>query len=124
MNPLSLLVAGCFFMEFLDGTIIAPALPQMAISLGSTAVDLHVGISAYLLTVAVMILPGGWAAERFGGRTVFASAIVIFTAASGLCALAGSLGLGLTANVPGLESRRLRPLVLVKRAWGAPRCQG
>jgi MFS family permease len=90
MNPLSLLVAGCFFMEFLDGTIIAPALPQMAVSLGSTAVDLHVGISAYLLTVAVMILPGGWAAERFGARRVFAAAIVIFTIASGLCALAGS----------------------------------
>ena len=90
MNPLSLLVAGCFFMEFLDGTIIAPALPQMAASLGSTAVDLHVGISAYLLTVAVMILPGGWAAERFGARTVFAAAIITFTVASGLCALAGS----------------------------------
>ncbi len=90
MNPLSLLVAGCFFMEFLDGTIIAPALPQMAVSLGSTPVDLHVGISAYLLTVAVMILPGGWAAERFGARPVFCSAIVVFTLASGLCALAWS----------------------------------
>ena len=90
MNPLSLLVAGCFFMEYLDGTIIAPALPQMAVTLGSTAVDLHVGISAYLLTVAVMILPGGWAAERFGARPVFASAVVIFTIASGLCALAWS----------------------------------
>ena len=77
-------------MEYLDGTIIAPALPQMAVSLGSTAVDLHVGISAYLLTVAVMILPGGWAAERFGPRSVFASAIVLFTVASGLCALAWS----------------------------------
>ena len=86
-------------MEFLDGTIIAPALPQMAVSLGSTAVDLHVGISAYLLTVAVMILPGGWAAERFGGRAVFASAIVIFTVASGLCALAWSPGSFVVARV-------------------------
>ncbi len=90
MNPLALLVAGCFFMEFLDGTIIAPALPQMAVSLGTNPVDLHVGISAYLLTVAVMILPGGWAAERFGARTVFTSAIVVFTLASGLCSLAVS----------------------------------
>ena len=90
MNPLSLLVAGCFFMEYLDGTIIAPALPQMAVSLGSTPVDLHVGISAYLLTVAVMILPGGWATDRFGARPVFTAAIVVFTVASGLCALAWS----------------------------------
>ncbi|HYZ63552.1 MAG TPA: MFS transporter [Acetobacteraceae bacterium] len=90
MNPLPFLIAGCFFMEFLDGTIIVPALPQMAASLGTNAVDLHVGISAYLLTVAVMILPGGWAAERFGARAVFTTAIAIFTLASGLCALAVS----------------------------------
>ena len=88
MNPLALLVAGCFFMEFLDGTIITPALPQMAQSLGTDPVALHVGISAYLLTVAVFILPGGWAAERFGAKTVFTAAIVVFTAASALCALA------------------------------------
>lgn len=88
---LALLVAGCFFMEFLDGTIIAPALPKMAASLGTDPVALHVGISAYLLTVAVMILPGGWAAERYGARRVFTAAIVVFTLASGLCALANSI---------------------------------
>ncbi len=90
MNPLALLVAGCFFMEFLDGTIITPALPQMAATLGTNPVELHVGISAYLLTVAVFILPGGWAAERYGARTVFTAAIAVFTAASALCALATS----------------------------------
>src|SRR3954454_1248683 len=99
MNPLALLVAGCFFMEFLDGTIITPALPQMAVSLGGNAVDLHVGISAYLLTVAVMILPGGWAAERFGARVVFAGAICVFTAASVLCASAGSVEVFVLARV-------------------------
>ncbi len=90
MNALSLLVAGCFFMEFLDGTIITPALPRMAVSLGTDPVNLQVGISAYLLTVAVFILPGGWAAERFGPRIVFTGAIALFTLASGLCALAFS----------------------------------
>ena len=94
-----MLVAGCFFMEFLDGTIIAPALPQMAVALGSTPVDLHVGISAYLLTVAVMILPGGWATERFGARPVFTAAIVVFTVASGLCALAVSPATFVAARV-------------------------
>jgi len=99
MNALSLLVAGCFFMEFLDGTIITPALPQMAVSLGTDPVNLHVGISAYLLTVAVFILPGGWAAERFGARPVFTSAIVTFTIASGLCALSNSVGTFVAARV-------------------------
>ncbi len=62
-------------MELLDGTIITTALPQMAVSLGTRAVDLHIGISAYLLTLAVFILPGGWAAERYGARPVFTAAI-------------------------------------------------
>ncbi len=99
MNPLALLAAGCFFMEFLDGTIIAPALPQMAVSLGTDPVALHVGISAYLLTVAVCILPGGWAAERFGPRPVFTSAILLFTAASVLCAFCTSANSFVAARV-------------------------
>jgi EmrB/QacA subfamily drug resistance transporter len=71
----------------------------MAVSLGTNPVDLHVGISAYLLTVAVMILPGGWAAERYGARAVFTSAICLFTAASALCALAVSAETFVAARV-------------------------
>jgi EmrB/QacA subfamily drug resistance transporter len=63
----------------------------MAVSLDSTAVDLHIGISAYLLAVAVFILPGGWASERFGGRLVFTSAMAVFTLGSVLCGLAQSV---------------------------------
>jgi EmrB/QacA subfamily drug resistance transporter len=89
-SPLALLVAGAFFMEFLDGSIIATALPRMAVSLHSTAVSLNVGISAYLMTVAVFILPSGWAAQRYGTRAVFAAAVAVFTLGSVLCGIAGS----------------------------------
>ena len=90
MNPLALLVAGAFFMEFLDGTIIVTALPHMAAALGTDPVDLHIGITAYLLTVAVFILPGGWAADRYGARAVFTTAVGVFTLGSLLCGLAES----------------------------------
>ena len=99
LNPLALLVAGAFFMEFLDGTIIVTALPRMALSLQSDPVSLHVGISAYLLTVAIFILPGGWAADRFGARRVFTAAIVLFTVSSALCGLAQSLPQFVAARV-------------------------
>ena len=82
---IALLVAGSMFMEQLDGTVIATALPQMASSFGVAAVDLNVGMSAYLLTLAVFIPTSGWVADKFGGRTVFTSAIVVFTFASILC---------------------------------------
>ena len=79
---IALLVAGALFMEQLDGTVIATALPQMAQSFGVAAVDLNIGMSAYLLTVAVFIPASGWVTDRFGARTVFACAIVVFTLSS------------------------------------------
>ena len=85
------LIAGAFFMENLDGTIIATALPQMAKSFHVGAVNLNIGMTAYLLTLAVFIPISGWVADRFGARTVFASAITAFTLASLLCAMASTL---------------------------------
>ncbi|SAK71258.1 EmrB/QacA family drug resistance transporter [Caballeronia pedi] len=86
-----MLVAATFFMENLDGTIIATALPQMARSFNVHPADMSLGITAYLLTLAVFIPISGWAADRFGLRTVFASAIAVFTAASVLCATTSTL---------------------------------
>jgi EmrB/QacA subfamily drug resistance transporter len=85
------LIAGAFFMENLDGTIIATALPQMARSFHVGAVNLNIGITAYLLTLAVLIPMSGWIADRFGSRSVFASAIAVFTLASLLCGTSRTL---------------------------------
>jgi len=85
------LIAGAFFMENLDGTVIATALPQMAKSFHATAVSLNIGMTAYMLTLAVLIPISGWVADRFGSRSVFATAVGIFTVASLLCAVSQNL---------------------------------
>ena len=85
------LIAGAFFMENLDGTIIATALPQMSRSFHVSAVSLNIGMTAYLLTLAVFIPISGWVADRIGSRTVFATAIGIFTLASLLCGMSHTL---------------------------------
>jgi EmrB/QacA subfamily drug resistance transporter len=90
--PLLLLVAGAQFMENLDGTIITTALPTMAHSFGRAAVDLNIGISAYLLALGVFIPASGWVTDRFGARRTFALAIGLFTLSSVLCGLAQGLG--------------------------------
>jgi EmrB/QacA subfamily drug resistance transporter len=92
-NPIfvSLLVASAFFMENLDGTVIATALPQMAQSFGTNAVDLNTGMTAYMLTLAVFIPVSGWVADRLGARTVFGGAITVFTLASVLCGLSSGV---------------------------------
>jgi EmrB/QacA subfamily drug resistance transporter len=88
---IALIVAVAFFMELLDGSVIATALPQMAQSFHENAVNLSIGMSAYLLTLAIFIPSSGWMADRFGSKTIFLSAIAIFTAASVLCGLSNSL---------------------------------
>jgi EmrB/QacA subfamily drug resistance transporter len=85
------LVAGALFMEMLDGTIIATALPQMARSFNVGAVHLNIGMTAYMLTLAVFIPISGWVADRFGSRSVFATAIGVFTVASLFCGLSHTL---------------------------------
>jgi EmrB/QacA subfamily drug resistance transporter len=90
---LALLVAGTFFMENLDGTIIANAAPSMAASFRVAPVDINTAMTAYLVTLAVGIPVSGWLAGRMGARTVFGAAVVVFTVSSGLCALSTSLGM-------------------------------
>jgi EmrB/QacA subfamily drug resistance transporter len=105
------LIAGAFFMENLDGTIIATALPQMANSFGVGAVKLNIGMTAYLITLAVFIPISGWVADRFGARTIFASAIGIFTFASLLCAAAPNLTVfTLTRILQGIGGSMMVPV--------------
>ena len=95
----AVIVAGAFFMELLDGTVITTALPGIASSFGVGAVDAGLGVTAYLLTVAVMIPLSGWLSDRFGARPVFCVAIVVFTLASVLCASSQTLAEFVLARV-------------------------
>ncbi len=88
---LALLVAAAFFMENLDGTIISTAAPRMAGSFGVAPVQLNIAITAFLLTLAVLVPGSGWLADRFGSRRVFVAAIAVFTLASAGCALSQDL---------------------------------
>ncbi|POH58335.1 MFS transporter [Arthrobacter glacialis] len=90
-RALALLVAGTYFMEILDGTIISTAAPAIAADLHVRAVDINLAMTAYLITLAVGIPISGWLAERFGARRVFTAAIAVFTIASLLCALSPNL---------------------------------
>ena len=88
---LALLVAGSLFMEILDGTVIAPAAPHIAASFDVPAVAVNVVVTAYVLTLAVLIPISGWLTDRYGARRIFMIAIAAFTLASVGCAAAISL---------------------------------
>lgn len=88
---ISLIVGGTFFMENLDSTAITTAIPQMATDFGVAPVTMSMGITSYVMMLAVFIPISGWIADRFGTRSVFSLAIAGFIASSVLCGLSYSL---------------------------------
>ena len=105
-------IVGCaLFMQMLDSTVVATALPAMAASLGSTPVRLNVAITSYLLAVAVFVPVSGWAADRYGARRVFIAAIALFTVSSLGCALSQNLThLVLARIVQGMAGAMMVPV--------------
>jgi EmrB/QacA subfamily drug resistance transporter len=95
----ALIVASALFMQNLDSTVIATALPTMARSFGAAPMHMSVALTAYLLSLAVFIPASGWIADRFGTRTVFRAAIIVFTVGSVLCGRADSLWFLVAARI-------------------------
>ncbi len=90
-RSIPLVVAAGLFMENLDSTVIATALPAMAVDLGIPAVRLNLAITTYLVAMAVFIPASGWVADRFGARRVFVTAMGFFVFGSLVCGTATSL---------------------------------
>lgn len=88
---LPLIVATALFMENLDSTVIATSLPRIAQDLGTSPIHLKLALTSYLLTLAIFIPASGWMADRFGARSIFRLAIVIFAAGSIACGASNGL---------------------------------
>jgi len=86
-----MIVASAMLMDGVDSTVLAVALPTMAHSFGADPLHMNVALTSYLLSLAIFIPISGKLADRFGSRTVFSSAIVLFTVGSILCAQSRSL---------------------------------
>ncbi len=87
----ALTVAGAFFLEVFDGTVLVTAAPVMAREFGVAPSSIGIAITAYLCAVAALIPLSGWLAGRFGGRRVFLFAVALFAVASVACALSPAL---------------------------------
>src|ERR1700739_2397312 len=90
-TKLALLVAGCYFMEQLDGSIVTTAAPRIGADLGVSAASVGPGVTGYLPALAVFIPAGGWLMTLIRARTLFVGAIAVFTLASLGCGLASGL---------------------------------
>jgi len=87
----ALIVASAMFMDGVDSTVLATALPTMARSFHADPLHMNVALTSYLLSLAVFIPVSGKVADRFGSRSVFRAALALFTLGSILCAQSDSL---------------------------------
>ncbi|MGI4894824.1 MAG: MFS transporter, partial [Janthinobacterium lividum] len=110
-RPVALVVAGAFFMENLDATILSTATPSIATGFGVPPAEVSITITAYLVAVAAFIPLGAWLAQRWGARQVFLSAVLVFTLASLACALSpGLAALTLARVVQGFAGAMMVPI--------------
>jgi len=110
----ALIVASALFMEQLDGTVLATALPTMAQTFHISPLHMSVALTSYLLSLAVFIPASGKIADRFGACRVFCGAIVTFTLGSIFCGQADSLPVLVAARLlQGLGGAMMVPVARI-----------
>jgi MFS family permease len=107
-------------MGFIDGSVISIAIPAIRADLGATLAEAQWVSSGYLLFLSALILLGGAAGDRFGLRRMFGLGILVFVAASIVCALAPTpLVLVLARAVQGAGAAFMVPgsLAIIAKAY-------
>src|ERR1700683_3436181 len=97
-------------MTLLEATVVNVALPSIGRDLGADVAGLQWTLNAYVLTLAALVLAAGSLSDIYGRRRVFILGVVVFVAASALCAAAPTIGLLIAARfVQGVGGALLTP---------------
>ncbi|MBI1683804.1 MFS transporter [Caulobacter hibisci] len=98
-------------MEFIDSTALSTALPRLAQAFDADPIHLKLALTSYILALAVFTPASGWAAQRYGARRVFLTAMVVFLGGSALCGLSQNLGQLVGARViQGIGGAMMTPV--------------
>ncbi len=124
VRTIALIVATALFMEQLDSTVLATALPSMAKSFGVRPLHMSIALTSYLLSLAVFIPASGTMADRFGTKRVFDAAILFFTLGSILCSQTTSLPLLVAARlIQGMGGAMMVPVGRIILLRSAPKSE-
>lgn len=116
-------------MSIIDITVVNVALPTFQTAFGSVGHPLPYStvawtVTGYTLALATVIPVTGWAADRFGTKRLYVTAIALFTAGSALCSMASSINMLIGFRVlQGLGGGMLMPLgmTIITKAAGPKR---
>ena len=87
------------FMSILDSSIVNVAIPKMMTVFGASTDKIQWVVTGYMLTMSIIIPLTGYLGDRFGLKKLYVIALIIFTAGSALCGLAGSTETMIAARV-------------------------
>src|SRR5690348_6848304 len=111
-------------MSILDTTVVNVAIDHLAVAFHSSLTTIQWVITGYTLALATVIPVTGWAADRFGTKRLYMTAIALFTAGSALCATATNIDMLIGFRVlQGLGGGMLMPLgmTIMTKAAGPKR---
>lgn len=124
-RPWALLaVALATFMTYLDNNIVNVAIPAIQRDLQLSTAGLEWVVSGYILVFAGLLLAGGRLADAYGRRRLFLVGLAVFTLASLVAGMAGSVELLIAARaVQGLGAALVTPttLAIISHAYPDPR---
>jgi len=87
------------FMEVLDTSVANVSLPYIAGNLSASTDEATWVLTSYLLSNAIILPATNWLGQVFGRKRFLIGCIILFTFASALCGIAGSLGFLIIARV-------------------------
>lgn len=119
----SVVVLGAI-MSILDVTVVSVALPTFVREFDTTVAVVAWTMTAYTLALATVIPVTGWAADRFGTKRLYITALIVFVIGSVLCAFAWNITTLIVFRVlQGFGGGMLMPLgmTIMTRAAGPER---
>ncbi|WP_311302441.1 MFS transporter [Priestia flexa] len=90
------------FLVFMGIGVVDPILPEIAAQIGASHWQVEMLFTSYLLMMAIMMIPAGILASRFGDKRLMVTGLIIVTIFAALC--------GLSNNIPQLS--------IFRAGWG------
>lgn len=105
------IIGSAMLMQTMNATVIANALPTMAVALDVPPLRLNLAITMFLLASAVFLPISGWVADKFGAKKIFMVSMVLFALSSAACGFAQDLTQLVIARVfQGMAGAMMAPV--------------
>jgi EmrB/QacA subfamily drug resistance transporter len=97
--PLLLVIIIGTFMAILDGSIVNVALPKMMVIFNASTEDIQWILTAYMLTLGVVMPMSGFLGDSFGYKRTYIVALALFVIGSVLCGMSVGVNTMVAARI-------------------------